>query len=51
MAEEKAPKILNVDLLSGDELRVSYSNNSTAVYTVEQLESLHPKDVEMPDPE
>ena len=51
MSEDKSRKIISVELLSADELRVNYSDNSTAVYTVEQLAAVEPKDVEMPDPE
>lgn len=51
MADETERKILNIDLITADDFRVRYSDNTEVVYTVEQLATLPPKDSEKPDPE
>jgi len=51
MADETTRKILNIDLVTADDFRVTYADNTTVVYTVKQLASLRPKDAENPDPE
>jgi hypothetical protein len=44
MLADKPLKIINTDRLDGDKLIVSYSDDTTAVYGIDQLSDLKPEE-------
>jgi hypothetical protein len=45
MSGKEPLKIVNIDRIDGDALIVTYSNDTTAIYTTEQIVALTPQDL------